>query len=142
MVVHKLNKQGNSPIVATILIMALIIGVGGMIGGWINQTFFGLENLCEEVQVGADRFCIENNEFSYDLSNLGNTEIQGYRIVLAGNQITEQVIQTNISANETAQNMLEVDNDVIGVEIIPRLTRGQDEEFCTSSRIEFEAGAC
>lgn len=122
--------------------MALIIGVGGMIGGWINQTFFGLENLCEDVQIDADRFCVEDDVFSYDLLNVGDRDIQGYRIITAGNTITERVMETNVSAKDTSQNSVNVDNTSIEVEIIPRLTRGEDEEFCTSARIEFNAERC
>lgn len=138
-----INKKGNSPLVVTILVMAVIIGVAGMIGGWVNQTFFTLENLCEDVRLDVSDACIDEGTVRFDLLNIATQDIQGYKIVMANGQLTESTRYVNITEDGISQESFNTEyTDNVSVEILPILTRNEDEQLCNSRRLEFELRQC
>lgn len=99
MTINNMKKKGISPVIATVLLVAMVIVIGLIIFSWAKGfqaeavTKFGGENIeitCEKVSFEADYSRSSGTLF---LSNLGNVPIFGInaKIYEAGSHVTESL---------------------------------------------------
>jgi flagellin-like protein len=67
------GRKGMSPLIATVLLMAFAVALGGIIIN-INITPF---NDCDKVQVAADKFCLQDGQIHLQLKNSENVRLLG-----------------------------------------------------------------
>ena len=137
-----MDTRGRTPIIATILIVALILGLGSTVVAWVHQNFFALDLMCEDVSVEANRACIQDNELGYNVSNQG-TPIQGYKLVTEGSgNISEMTVRTNVSTNGSFEDFKQVRQSSLEVEISPMLIEGDEEAVCNNKAINIVVSEC
>ena len=77
-----MNKRGMSPLIATVLLMAFAVALGGMIMNWSGDI--GSESTidCSAVTLSINKLCYSNNKIELNARNTGEKEIQELKIII------------------------------------------------------------
>ena len=83
------GKKGMSPLIATILLMAFAVALGGMIMNWSSSLPTGGAD-CAELKLSIDAFCREGNQVKLGLRNIGTEDIAEVRLVIVDQTVKEE----------------------------------------------------
>lgn len=130
----KINKKGVSPVIATILLIALVVIIGMVIFNWFKSmqqeaiTKFDGQNIkivCDDVQFNADY-----NGGELSLSNFGNVPIYdlNLKINYPGGHETKSISDTGFDWPENglnqggvASSQININPDTTSIILIPVL---------------------
>lgn len=132
------SRKGVTPVVATVLLIAIVVVLAGIVFIWA-QGFVGeavqkndepIERSCERVSLDAS-ISQDAGGFFIDVHNNGNTPLAGFRLALDrdGNVDVLSVDASALNVGSSRRFSLQglYDSGVSGVEVVPVLrgTRGE-----------------
>ena len=84
-----IGKKGMSPLIATILLMAFAVALGGMIMNW-SSSLPAPNSDCSDLKLSIDAFCYKENQIKLDVRNIGQEEIAEIRLVITSKIVKEE----------------------------------------------------
>lgn len=152
------NKRGISPLVATVLLVAIVIIIGVLIFFWYTDV---LEKQQEKEQLTSELICsqkvefklesvgcfksTENNADEYNIvfkvENTGEAHINKFKVIVrdkdSGNVLANMQTGTGVNFPQTEQLSIKIDsgllnNQKLEVEVIPIIIRSNTAKECTS----------
>ena len=91
-----LSRRGMSPLIATVLLMAFAVALGGMI---MNLSIdFGANKDCEAIKTQVTQFCARENRIDLQLFNLQDgVPLQGVRV-----EIQDAGVESALTVRDSA----------------------------------------
>ena len=78
---RRLSKKGISPLIATVLLMAFAVALGGMIMNWTSKITDAPSG-CEKVELEPITFCHTPEAISLRVRLMGEREISGLTLLI------------------------------------------------------------
>ncbi len=96
-----LARRGMSPLIATVLLMAFAVALGGMIMNWSVDTNKGGD--CEKISISVERMCAkDNNVILIMRNNPDSIPLAGVKILLSGSK-SDNLLNIKDSALQPGQ---------------------------------------
>jgi flagellin-like protein len=133
------NKKGISPVIATVLLIAMVIVMGlivflwvkNMVGETVEKFEKNIELVCEEVSFDADYY----DGYLY-LSNMGIVPIFGIKVKIFGEgshetvdlgEIIDNWPEAGLNIGGTFEGEISLDSSIKKIELIPVLVGDSDD---------------
>ena len=144
------NKKGVSPLVASILLVAIVIVIAFLVFWWYGD--YVAENL-DKSGITADQACMQDVGFSitnvnclhnssdtnklvyFDLENTGDIGLSAFKVSIDGNLADDvKSISQEVREGVTSKLSFEYDFDVVGntltTDIVPLIWAGGGTKYC------------
>lgn len=96
-------RRGMSPLIATVLLMAFAVALGGMIMNWSVDTNKGGD--CERISISVERMCAQNNNVILVMrNNPDSIPLAGIKILLSGSK-SDSLLNIKDSALQPGQRL-------------------------------------
>ncbi len=132
------GKKGMSPLIATILLMAFAVALGGMIMNWSFDISVNGE--CENIDVTINQFCIQNDElFLRGFASEDSAKLVGLKLLVITDTEEVAVNMKNSAVEPGTDISLKVPfsySDEARVELIGKVGSEGDPFTCSSNPIE------
>ena len=138
-----LNKKGVSPLIATVLLIALTVVIAGLVMTWTTKFLdLGVEKSESDIAL----FCVSKvgfevsnvcNGISFDIENLKEREINKFIVSLLGDGIEEI---DGLGAYESGS--FSVSGDVDYITVVPVVDIKGNEIICSSIAVKKEVNGC
>ena len=92
------SRRGMSPLIATVLLMAFAVALGGMIMNWSSDVGAEAAVDCSTVKVDATQFCSDEQAIRIHARNVGEETIASLTLKVASGQAGEFSISIQNSA--------------------------------------------
>ena len=151
-----LNKKGISPLIATILLVALVIAIALIVWFWyanflqqeIEKT--GKEALAEgecvlDVAFKIDSASCFGNDILLNIRNEGTVDIQDFRVRIYGSSSTEMIlIGERLPKTHSRQTSVEIPSigTVQRLEIMPVIVTEGVPKTCTNKQVTVNSTGC
>ena len=140
-----LTKKGVSPLIATVLLIALTVVIAGLIMTWSSSFIDGGKQKSES---DIALFCVSkigfevsnvcrNNGISFDIENLKERKIDGFIVSLLGDGV-EEIDGLNAYKSES----FSVSGNVDHITIVPVISVKGDEIMCSGIAVKKEVNDC
>ncbi|MBR9700522.1 hypothetical protein GOV11_01515 [Candidatus Woesearchaeota archaeon] len=97
------SRRGMSPLIATILLMAFAVALGGMIMNW--SIDISINNECEQIEVSISQFCIEGDNINLRGRVLDDSvNLQGVKLLIVTGQ-AESLVNIKDSATDAGEDI-------------------------------------
>lgn len=97
------SKRGMSPLIATVLLMAFAVALGGMIMNWSIDV--SINNECSEINVKVTTFCTQDNSIVLRMQNQqASVPLQAVQLNIL-NQDIEHVVNVKNSELPTGDQL-------------------------------------
>ncbi len=126
----KRNKKALSPVVASVLLVALVLVLASIIFLWargfvseqIQKFGENIDGLCEQVSFDAELYLAENAGRTLDIANRGNIQIHSFDIkeVLGGNSIVQK-FNFPVAVGESVSKGIAIKDEAEKIVIYPAL---------------------
>lgn len=81
-----LGRRGMSPLIATVLLMAFAVALGGMIMNWSIDVSTSGE--CDAIKVHVEQFCTEEGKVRLRMQNLpSSVPLQGIKLIVTSENV-------------------------------------------------------
>ncbi len=92
------SRRGMSPLIATVLLMAFAVALGGMIMNWSSDVGSGGAVDCSAVKIDATQFCSDAQAIRVRARNVGEATITSLTLKIVSEQTGEFSIGIQNSA--------------------------------------------
>ncbi len=128
---HPLSKRGMSPLIATVLLMAFAVALGGMVMNW-QGSLSGLD--CSDVHVDVTTFCFDGQYVQIAARNTGEEPVASLLLQIDHPASGQYNITVSKSAMDkgtatSSQVPITVDNDA-AVNLFANLDRHGKPTAC------------
>lgn len=142
------SRQGISPLIATVLLLAFAVAIGTMIVSYLIDA--SNADSCRNVQIALEssaHACYSGGHVSFIIANQGDKAITGVvvRLIGTGQDVTEHDVPLSLaSASATKIDVAYqvVDPQGVSVTVIPKILSGGNEKACTSNALQMTLGTC
>lgn len=138
-----LGKRGMSPLIATILLMAFAVALGGMIMNW-SSSIPDSNSECSEITLKVNKFCLDDGKISLDIRNTGDIDVGAIALRIIDPPITNDVKISDSALTKGAQLKIDIPfaNSVEAeVGILPAV--GHEEiQFCSTPLVSRQLPNC
>ena len=76
------NRRGLSPLIATVLLMAFAVALGGMIMNWSTDIDSRTKTACGDVRIEVGHLCAGVNTVEFTAVNAGEKELSSLELVI------------------------------------------------------------
>ena len=144
------DKKGVSPLIATILLVAIVIVIAFLVFWWYGEF---VQNQLDKSDATAEQACLQDVSFglsdgnctdgdsaemkiiSFSVDNTGDVRIGSFRALVEGDSSISQEIAQGVEQGVSTKLSLLVNIDDLGnsldVEIIPMVSAGGTTKHCT-----------
>ncbi|MCD4759714.1 hypothetical protein K8R33_02410 [archaeon] len=149
-----INKKGLSPLIATVLLVALVVVIAFLIFWWYGEL---IGDELEKSEITADQACVQDVSFrlsdgectdgptddglnsrmiSFGVENDGEIRISSFRAVVVGdestfNQEIAQGVEQGVSTRLSVVANIDELGTLLNLEIIPMISAGGTTKYCT-----------
>lgn len=144
------NRRGVSPLIATVLLVALVIIIAILIWLWYGKF---IEDIQNKQQLDLEMACAQDVEFvlsdlqcvdgaiSFYAENTGGIDLRGFRIAYSGSvngaEDVERIIRQGTGAVVSLENVGELSG--LEIEMIPIIGVGSQNKVCDAL---LQVGSC
>lgn len=154
------EKKGLSPLIATIILIALSVGLGLLVMGWGRayieekaEFVQGVQEIllsCNAVSfsvisvAGAPQMCIEGSIVKGALDNGPNVRLHDIQARIAGSKgvyVQESLLPEPLERSSAAQFAFAVPStigDILQVRLTPKIEEGKEILFCAQQSVTVE----
>lgn len=77
-----LNKRGMSPLIATVLLMAFAVALGGMIMNYTSDLDSSGGDECTNIQLQTNKFCYDGEQIQVETRNQGDVVVGSLSLLI------------------------------------------------------------
>ena|SRR3989344_639553 len=128
-------KRGVSPIIATVILIAMAVMVGFIVYGFGNGFITQLSPApdCTGVVFYAGIYKVSDSAYSLEVDNNGNVPISGFQLIVSDaslGQTDSEEIKVEVKAAESLSKEIMLDESPIGkdIAIIPIIKNAKGED--------------
>jgi flagellin-like protein len=129
-----LDRRGLSPLIATVLLMAFAVALGGMIMNWSND--FGAESSssCAKIKLEVTKFCHDDNVILLGLRNSGEQPVAALALNITDPALGRYLLSLEASSLSPESNFngrvpFVVGNQTV-VSIVASVGKSGGEQVC------------
>ena len=144
------NKKGVSPLIATVLLVAIVVVIAFLIFWWYGEF---IQNSLDKSDSTAEQVCLQEVSFSlsdgnctdgstsemkilsFSVANTGDVRIGSFRALVEGESSISQEIAQGVEQGVSTKLSVLVNKDELGstldVEVIPMISAGGTTRHCT-----------
>lgn len=144
------DKKGVSPLIATILLVAIVVVIAFLIFWWYGEF---IQNELDKSDATAEQVCMQDVSFglsegnctagtvaeeriiSFTVDNTGDVRIGSFRALVEGDTSISQEIAQGVEQGVSTKLSVLVNRDELGnlldVELIPMISAGGTTKHCT-----------
>lgn len=129
----RLGRKGMSPLIATVLLMAFAVALGGMIMNWGDRMVNDPLQMCQDVDLNVRTFCSSDNGIRINVENEGDVPIATLTVSVsgAGGEFSTDVGNSGLGADQRLQSTIPIavkQGDT--VTLFSKLGQDQDIKLC------------
>jgi flagellin-like protein len=129
-----LDRRGLSPLIATVLLMAFAVALGGMIMNWSNDFGAKASSSCAKVKLDVTKFCHDDNVIFLGLRNSGEQPVAALLLNITDPALGRYLLSleaSNLTPESTFNGRVPfvVGNQTI-VSIVARVGKPGGEQAC------------
>ena len=150
------EKRGVSPLIATVLLVAIVIVVAFLIFWWYGEL---IDRELDKSEATAEQACIQKVSFSmsdpkctdgpetnekiisFSVENTGQIRLSSFRIIAEGEDSFSQEIAQGVEQGIETKLSFLANTDDYGfeyeVEVIPMINAGQTTKYCSEKTGSF-----
>lgn len=131
-----LSRHGMSPLIATVLLMAFAVALGGMIMNWSIDV--SINNECKNIDVAVTKFCSQDSTIVVEMRNRGMA-LRGIQLNILSEEIEHVVNVKNSALGEGERLALSIPFAVpeeARVDLIGVIGSQADQYVCKEMPIE------
>jgi len=156
------KKRGISPLIATVLLVALVIVIALLIFWWYGEL---VANELDKSDITADQVCVQDVDFSlsepdcsagpnpgekllsFSVENTGSARISSFRALIdgnSGNSFTQEIaqgVQQGVSTKVSVVADTAAYGTLFEIEVIPMINAGGTSKHC-SEQSQFITISC
>lgn len=128
-----LGRRGISPLIATVLLMAFAVAIGGMIMNWSSDIGETILLGCSKVEVENVNICLADKAISLWIRNTGEQDVAGVTVTtdFDGEVLETRVPNSAIPEGESLRKEVPVfASPGTRVSIFARISKQNEEHVC------------
>lgn len=136
------GKRGMSPLIATILLMAFAVALGGMIMNW-SSSIPDSTSSCESIVLKVNKFCLMDGKIALDIRNTGDIDLSAVALRIVDPPIINDVKISDSALTKGAQLNIDIpfaNSRDAEVGILPAV--GEEINFCETPLVSRQLPDC